>query len=228
MNYNITTDINKIKKALENMKTKDNESTINYLLKSLDKISDEELKIKLNQLNISEENIEQYLSDLIRKYLNHEEKTDKFININEFFCYGRTKNTIHMHIIPKDLRGLKKEIGDELFYYYYKEQLEDFLSRIQVLFSEDTTINSLFAVSPIFFNPNISSIHESLGFDKLTEIDLNNKKDKMSIEQKKSFLNMFNKNGKNRKVYYTNMTREKLLGMKYSQITEKKSHSKFR
>ena len=38
---------------------------------------------------------------------------------------------------------------------------------------------------------------------------------------------MFNKNGKNRKVYYTNMTREKLLGMKYSQITEKKSHSKF-
>ncbi|MEE3343487.1 MAG: hypothetical protein VZS44_05305 [Bacilli bacterium] len=217
-----------IKRTLENMKTKENESAINHLLKSLDEISDEELKTKLNQLNISEENIEQYLSDLIRKSLIQEDLSDKFININELFCYGRTKNTIHMHIIPKDLRGFKKEIGDKLFYYYYKEQLEDFLSRMQIIFSEDTTINSLFAVSPIFFNPNISSIHESLGFDKLTEIDLNNKKDKMSIEQKLLFLNMFNKNGKNRKVYYTNITREKLLGMKYSQITEKKSHSKFR
>ena len=218
---------NNIKETLESMKTQENESAINHLLKSLDEISDEELKKRFKQLNISKENINQYLNDLIRKYMNHEEKNDKFININELFCYGRTGNTLHMHIIPKDLRGLKKEIGDESFYYYYKEQLEDFLSKIQVILSEDTTINSLFAVSPIFYNSNISLIHEGLGFDKLIEVDLNNKNDNMSMEQKKFFLNMFNKNGNNKKVYYTNITREKLLRMEYSQIPEKKSHLKF-
>ena len=34
---------------------------------------------------------------------------------------------------------------------------------------------------------------------------------------------MFNKKEKNRKVYYTKMTREKLLKMEYSQIPENRS-----
>ncbi len=214
---------NIIKEILESMSTPENESAIKFLLKSLNEKSDEEIEIKFKQLNISEANIKKYIEDLIRKYKEQEEISEKFINVNELFCYGRTGNTLHMHLIPKDLRELKTKLGDEKFYYYFKEQLEDFLLKIQIIVSKDTTINSLFAVSPIFYNQYITLIHESLGFDKLTEIDLSNKHDDMKNEQKEFFLNMFNKNGKNRKVYYTKMTREKLLRMEYSKIPENKS-----
>ena len=199
------------------------EKNIEFLLKSLNETSDEEIEIKFKQLNISEKNIKQYIEDLIRIYKEQKKNSEKFINVNELFCYGRTENTLHMHLIPKDLRDLKKELGDDKFYCYFKEQLEDFLSKIQIIISEDDTIKSLFAVSPIFYNQNITLIHENLGFDKLTEIDLSNKHDDMKTEQKEFFLNMFNKKGKNRKVYYTKMTREKLLKMEYSQIPENRS-----
>ena len=218
---------NNIKEMLIRMRTDDNESVVSYLLKSLDKVSDEELNLTFKQLNVSEENIDQYLMSLINRYKNQEENHDKFINVNEMFSYGRTGDTIHMHIIPEDLRGLKKELGDEAFYALYKEQLEDFLSKLQIIFSEDPTIKSLFAVSPVFFNQNISLVHESLGFDKLIEIDLNNETDKMSKEQKEFFLKMFNKDGVyKKKVYYTKMNREKLLETEYLQLPEEKTHLK--
>ena len=217
---------NKIKEILISMKTIDNKLTINYLLKSLEEISDEELQVKFEQLNITEDNIKQYLEDLIKQHTNQESESKKFISVNEFFCYGRTGNTIHMHLIKKDLRNLKKELRDEAFYCYFKEQLEDFLSKLQVMFSEDDSIKSLFAVSPIFYNTNISLIHESLGFDKIIEIDLNNENDDMSIEQKENFINMFNKGEKLKKVYYTKMSKEKLLKMEYSEIADQKPRLK--
>ena len=37
---------------------------------------------------------------------------------------------------------------------------------------------------------------------------------------------MFNKGSKKRRVYYTQMTREKLLGTEYSKIAEEKPHVK--
>ena len=117
-------------------------------------------------------------------------------------------------------------MGDEEFYTYVKEQLEDFLAKMQNIFKEDETIQSLFAVSPIFYNSFISSIHESLGFDKIIEVDPNNKDDNMSLEQKEHFINIFNKGGKPKKVFYTNMTREKLLGMDYKEISEENYYKK--
>ena len=197
-------DKNNIKEILLTMKNPDNE---------LDEVSEEELHIRFNQLNISESNIQEYLKALIEKAKSQTESSDKFIPVNEWFCYGRTKNTIHLHLIPKDLRGIKNELGDESFYALYKEQLEDFLAKMQTIFLEDPSIKSLFAVSPIFYNPNITLIHESLGFDKLIEIDLNNNSDNMSVEQKEHFINMFNKGGNIRKVYYTKISREKFLEM---------------
>ena len=50
----------------------------------------------------------------------------------------------------------------------------------------------------------------------------------MSREQKENFINMFNKDGSNtRKVYYTKMTREKLLESTYQPISENKQPVKF-
>ena len=217
-----------IKKLLIDMKTSDNESVINHILKSIEKISEEDLILTLDKYNVIEQNIEQFLRNRIEKQIEKEKTHTEFTPVNQMFSYGRTGNTLHMHLIPKDLRGLKNELGDEAFYAFFKDQLEDFLSKLQSIFLEDATIQTLFAVSPIFFNPNITAIHESLGFDKVTEIDLNNEADDMSREQKETFINMFNPYGGNkRNVYYTKMTREKLLSSKYTQIPESEPGVKF-
>ena len=208
-----------VRELLINLKTFDNENAVNYLLDKLDQVSSEELNELFEQKNISENNIKEFLQSLIEKNLTQEETTENFIGVNDWFCYGRTGDTIHMHLIPKDLRGVKKELGDEGFYNLYKEQLKDFLSKMQALFLEDPSINSLFAVSPIFYNPNITQVHEDLGFNKVVEVDLNNENDNMSVEQKEYFLNMFNKGDNNKRVYYAKMTREELLENDYSQST---------
>ena len=215
----------RIKELLINMITPENESIIMNTLKSIDKLSDEDLKSILEELNITEDNLKQYIDKLVERKKSQESSSKDFIKVNEMFCYGRTGNTIHIHLIPEDLRELKKKLGDEAFYRFYKEQLEDFLAKLQEVFKEDITIDSLFAVSPIFFNPEITAAHESLGFDTITEIDPNNESDNMSLEQKENFINMFNKDGTHKKkVYYTRMVREKFLGMKYSELPEEKQN----
>ncbi len=211
----------KVKELLMNMRTSENEAPVNYLLGLLDMLSDEEFITKLEQLNITDENIEQFLIKQIEKVRIQEENSDSFIPLNKMFCYGRTGNTIHMHLISKDLRGLKNELGDEAFYKFFKDQLEDFLFKLQEILKNDSSIESLFAVSPIFYNSNIALLHEELGFDKVIEIDLSNTEDGMSSENKKHFLEMFNKDDKhNRRVFYTHMSREKLLESVFRQIPE--------
>ena len=215
-------------KHLTDMLTPDNELIIKELLDSIEKISEEDLNLRLEKLNINEENLEDYVNNLIEERKKSEEIHEKFINVNDMFSYGRIENTIHMHIIPKDLHDLKNELGDEKFYSFYKAQLEDFLLKLQSIFISDPTMEKLFAVSPIFFNQNISLAHESLGFDKVTEIDLNNENDTMSKGGKQFFLDMFNKNKYHvKKVYYTQMSREKLLGEKYLSLPEEYAHIKF-
>lgn len=217
-----------IKRILMNIKNSNNESTINHILESIKKISEEDLKVILQKQNVTEQNIEQFIKNKIKEQTEQENSSIKFTPVNQMFSYGRTGNTLHMHLIPKDLRPLKNKLGDEAFYDFYKEQLEDFLSKLQSIFLEDITIQTLFAVSPIFFNKDITAVHEILGFDKVTEIDLNNENDDMSREQKENFINMFNKDGRNtRNVYYTKMSREKLLESTYSQIPENKPPVKF-
>lgn len=208
---------NEIKELLIKMRTLENEATVNYLLGLLDMKSDKDLETILIKYNIDEENILDFLATRIENLQIQQEQSEHFTNVNKMFCFGRTGDTIHMHLIPKDLRSIKKQLGDEGFYQFYRSQLEDFLSRLQDIVKNDNTIKTLFAVSPIFFNKNITSLHEELGFDKVIEIDLGNKTDGMSLNQKKYFKNMF---GGTKKVYYTSIEREKLLEAEYARIPE--------
>ena len=208
---------NEIKELLIKMRTLENESAVNYLLGLVDMKSDKNLETILIKYNIDEENISDFLATRIKNFQIQQEQSEHFISVNKMFCFGRTGNTIHMHLIPKDLRGIKKQLGDEDFYQFYRRQLEDFLSRLQDIVRNDNTIKTLFAVSPIFFNEKITLLHEELGFNKVIEIDLENKKDGMNTDQKKYFKNMF---GGTKRVYYTSMESEKLLEAEYARISE--------
>jgi len=127
------------------------------------------------------------------------------------FCYGRTGNTIHIHLVPTDLRPKKKQLGDIVFNLYIKNHLSDALAQLQDVFRKDSTIEEVFAVSPIFYHDNWRNIHESLGFEPIEEILPNSGHD--------HFIKMFNKNGENsKKVFCTRIRRVELLKKQYERI----------
>lgn len=195
-----------IKTKLESMITEDNKYAVEQLLESLNKMNEEELRVILEQSKISDDNIDGFLNNLLKQ---QQESSEKFTNVNEYFCYGKTGNTIHMHLIPKNLRDEKERLGTEGFKEKFHDQLKDFLYQMYGVFNlpENENVTTLFAVSPIFYHEYISDIHTNLGFDTVTKIDKDNKNDRMSDENKKKFLDMF----KPKEVYYTQMTRKKLL-----------------
>lgn len=170
------------------------------------------------------------LKELRKKFVNrirHTQKTDKFIPLNDMFLYGRTGNTLHMHLIPADMRNIKSELGEEKFNELIKNKLEDFLYRLQPIVRDDESIEELFAVSPIFFHPDWKNIHERVGFDQIREIILEDSSSDMPYKQRLMFLQMFNKDGKNnRRVFYTNISREKLLNTKFQKLENTQSKNK--
>ena len=170
------------------------------------------------------------LNELRKKFINrikHTQTNDKFIPLNDMFSYGRTGNTLHMHLVPTDLRNTKNELGPEKFNKLIKNKLEDFLCRLQPIVMDDTSIDGLFAVSPIFFHPDWKNIHEDMGFDPIKEILLEAESSDMPYKQKIMFLQMFNKGGKNTKrVFYTNMSREKLLNTKFNKLENTQEKTK--
>lgn len=141
--------------------------------------------------------------------LNKEKREEEpWKNLNDIFCYGRTGNTIHIHVVPPDLRLLKEQLGDEAFKKFIKENLANALARLQEVFKRDTTMGEVFAVSPIFYHPDWKENFESLGFDEIQEIIPGTGMDK--------FIEMFNRNGgKAKRVFFTKMEREQFLENEY-------------
>ena len=162
------------------------------------------------------------LKELRKKFVDkiiHSQERDKFIPLNDMFSYGRSGNTLHMHLVSKDLRNTQNELGEEKFNELIKSKLEDFLCRLQPIVRNDESIEGLFAVSPIFFHANWKNIHEEIGFDSIKEVLLEDESSDMPYKQRIMFLQMFNKDGKNnRRVFYTNMNREKLLNTKFRRL----------
>lgn len=163
-------------------------------------------------------------NNLRQKFINrikNNSRNNKFIPLNDMFSYGRTGSTIHIHLVPKDLHNIKTSLGDEQFNMLIETKLEDFLGKLQSIVKSDSTISSVFAVSPIFFHQEWRESHEKLGFDPVKEIILG-ENDGISNEQKLKFLNMFG----NKRVFYTNLKREKFLGMEYKQIQNDKQNER--
>lgn len=163
-------------------------------------------------------------NDLRKKFINRikpNKYSNKFTPLNNMFCYGRTGSVLHIHLVPKDLHNMKASLGDEEFNTLIETKLEDFLGKLQPVVKNDTTISGVFAVSPIFFHEDWRKTFEELGFDPVKEIILG-ENDGMSNEQKLKFLNMF----KNKRVFYTNLKREKFLAIEYNQIKNDKSNER--
>ena len=151
-------------------------------------------------------------ASFLKRISNHSTKNN-FVPLNDTFSYGRTGSTIHMHLVPDDLHDTMQSMKEDEFNKYISSKLEDFLTKLQGIVKSDNTIDNIFAVSPIFYHENWRRIHEEKGFDPIKEIILS-QNDGMSQTQKKKFLKMF----EGKKVFYTNMSRKKLLSQQYKSL----------
>jgi len=114
-------------------------------------------------------------NSLRQKFINrikHNSHSNNFTPLNDMFSYGRTGNTLHIHLVPHDLRNTKSTLGEEQFNMLIENKLEDFLGKLQPIVKSDSTISGVFAVSPIFFHESWRKAHEKLGFDSVKEIIL--------------------------------------------------------
>lgn len=144
--------------VLESYRNKENDEQIDRYIEKLKAMSDWEIEAfcKKNHLNKKED-----LISKINNLLKQEEQ--KFIPLNELISYGITKDTIHIHVVPKDARqyltkdGFKKA---ELFFIDAMEQIRDKLLNEKAL----EHIRAIYAISGILKKP-ITRWFENLAFD---------------------------------------------------------------
>lgn len=190
---------------LNRIRTNENSDDIDKAIEKVNTLQEENIEKICD--GKTEEEIMQILNTRLTNVMRDRIEEPK-VKLNDMFSYGRTSDTVHIHLVPKDLRPMKQKLGDQQFNIHIKRKLEDALSSLQDIFKKDTNIEEVFAVSPIFYHSDWKEMFEDLGFDKLEEC----------TEEKgmKKFIDMFNKdNEKTRKVFYTRIQREKFLGTEY-------------
>ena len=190
---------------LNRIRTNENSDDIDKAIEKVNTLQEENIEKICD--GKTEEEIMQILINRVNG-VEQNRKEEPKIALNDMFSYGRTSDTVHIHLIPTDLRPMKQNLGDEAFALHMKKKLEDALTSLQGVFKKDITIKELFAVSPIFYHEYCKEMFEDLGFDKLEECSQENGMGK--------FIDMFNKDGmKTKKVFYTRIQREKFLGTEY-------------
>ena len=95
--------------------------------------------------------------------------TDK-TPLNEFFSYGITFDTLHIHVIPKNVKDQINEFGGyNKFIEYIETQLDDAFMKIVQIVKDNKSIHTVFAVSPSMKLKKIQKLFRDRGFDvKLT------------------------------------------------------------
>lgn len=152
------------------------------------------------------------LSIKARKLL--EQKQDK-IELNDLIDYGCNGNTLHIHVIPKDVHSMLNRKGLEIA----KLKLIDALEKIKVLLQQDANlsdINNVYAVSPILKRP-IITIFADLGFETKV-LDFERAKED---EEFKHFCKMFENKDKNpKKLGRAYISKEKLLSREWNELKD--------
>lgn len=137
----------------------ENKEKVEKIINIINSIPEEKFGDFLKEKNIST------MDDVKKEFnrINMPETQQKFDELNELVMFGKSNNTIHIHLIPKDARflfnreGLKKA---EL-------QLIDSIEKINEIVSsneEYKDVKQIYAVSGII-KPPISNMFKNLDFD---------------------------------------------------------------
>lgn len=123
-----------------------------FMYKDSDKTIDQ-IKAELDEL----------VKELIKNYLKGQQKVEekeKHYNLNDFFDCRISNNTLHIHVVPKNIKDDISRLGLGEYYKYVDEKLSDALSKIPAILKEPSNknIKSVFAVSKLLRTSNAKKI----------------------------------------------------------------------
>ena len=117
--------------------------------------------------------------------------------LNEFFSYGITFGTLHIHVIPASAKAQINELGGYTkFIEYVENQLDDALIKIEQILMTNNRIHTVFAVSPSMKIKKIQKIFTDRGFD-------------VAITTEPYFCKMFNVDS----VWHASISKDKFLNI---------------
>ncbi len=165
-------DNNKLSRAIDMFTTPDH-------LNKLNGNSPEELQDSFNQTIKPE--IDRIVEDMIENYLKIIQQAERHYDLNEFFDCRLSHGTLHLHVIPTDIRDDMKRLGKKEYFKYIATKLDDALSKIPEILKDpnNSDIKTIFAVSPLLKVSVAQEMFKEHGF----EVEMSNNP---------TFMQMFN------------------------------------
>ena len=168
-----------------------------FMYKDSDKTIDQ-IKAELDEL----------VKELIKNYLKGQQKVqekEKHYNLNDFFDCRISNNTLHIHVVPKNIKDDISRLGLGEYYKYVDEKLSDALSKIPAILKEPSNknIRSVFAVSKLLRTSNAKKIFSKYGFDtsgvpdKIFEEMFHTDRIGQAIISREKFMSIYDKNNLN-------------------------------
>lgn len=146
-------------KLLESFSNNKNGNKVKEYIAKINSLNEEEFMKFLEDKNVNNmQELEEFTTNLLNK-----RDENSFISINDMISYGHSDNTLHIHVVPKDVKNLLSVKGLEIA----ELALIDALEKISELLKSDETfkdIKQVYAVSGLIRKP-ISDLFENLDFD---------------------------------------------------------------
>lgn len=139
-----------------------------------------------------------------------EESHYRFTALNDLVSFGKSKNTIHIHLIPKDAKFLLTKLGrkqSELLLIEALEKIKGMLKK-----EENINISEVYAVSGIM-KPPISTMFSELGFDiKVMKIE--------DAKKDRELENFYERFKDKKDLGRAMLSREKLMSEKWQELID--------
>lgn len=143
-----------------------NPQKINFLEKYIDRINrmtDEEFEKNIKENNLlNQDDVIKFVNEPIEREIKNSSK-NKFKSLNETVGFGVSDNTLHIHVMPTELKEALKKDGRKRLGL----ELIDSLEKIQEILKNDENYNNIshvYAVSTILRGP-ILDMFKDLEFD---------------------------------------------------------------
>lgn len=194
---------------LKSLIDEQNEEKINGYINRVESMNDNEWTTFINERSV--ETIED-LSKLIDKFMSNRQEA-KFKPLNDMISYGTSGNTLHIHVIPQDVRDLLNKEGLKKAENYVIDALEKIKEMLGS--KEDlSNIDGIYAVSGILRGP-IIKIFENLNFDT-KEMDIDDAK---NDEELGVFYERFKSN---KKLGRAKISKNELVSKEWEELKDKR------
>ena len=193
---------------LEKIKNEENQEKIEKYKEKINNLSDEAWGQFLEAKSIKTVvELEKFANILLRQ-------EDKFVNLNNLVSFGISGATMHIHLVPTDVRSMFNNKGHN----QAKQSLIDALEKIQDLLIQEEfkEIENIFAISPIL-RGRIIKMFDELAFSTET-VNMEDVKDDSQYANYAKFYNMFK--GKGRMLGWASISRKKLLSPEWNELKE--------